>query len=217
MTNSNNVSNDCVLSYLADVSANYANRYDFEVSKDKLKCAAKVKKHAELFTSKRIGERMMQANVSSNFMNYSQKDQTRMNEKTQPKIAALARLANQDVSLDAMLGDDSKSSNDYKYTRCILLSIDNFAKNGLVMKERETKSACSKDHKLQNSSRSKLVIRHKRVVDASTITAQFSSSNNALLAFNIIKEIKDDDGDVAFIVNHENPITALVLAEMRRA
>jgi len=192
---------DALADYSATLSAAIDARSSYELAKnaENDSMQSKLKSFKASVSHARIAEIMMNANVNANLINRNERVNARFNEKAFVKVINIARAIANVESLNV-------------YTRAILASVKCFEDNDMLMTERETKDSCSVSSRLSETTRNSALIKVAKHYDASTMSTQASSTNNALQAFNVIVETRDAANNVCFKLNRESVATQALLA-----
>ena len=156
------------------------------------------------FSRKSVIEQLLASNVSPNFMNVHEVKTSRINVKMTEKVSDIA---------DVLSGASRVSGfKRFQHTRFMLLTIDNFNKNGERLSSKENYAPMSKDSaKLKDNARNKLVVRNSANYGLTTQNAQKSTSIQALRAFNIIRCELNDEREVCYSVNFDNDASQALL------
>lgn len=173
--------------------------YEVEKNADNDSMLAKLKSFRVTVAHARIAELMLTANVDSNLINRQERVNARYNEKAFVKVVNIARALAKVETLNS-------------YTRAILHSVKMFCDNEMLLTETETRACCSNNGRIDNVSRNSLLQRVSKFYEASTVSTQASSSNNALQAYDVIRETRDANGKLAFTLNRESATTQALLA-----
>lgn len=193
--------NEIIVAYVTSLNDAFASRKAYEAAKNEENIALQKKLDNMLASAShnRIAEILCYANVDASLINKSERINARFNEKAYVKVVNIARAIAKVETLNI-------------YTRAILESVKSFQDNETLISQKETKSACSCDAKLSDSKRNKLLKRVVKHYDASTTSTQSSSTNQALLAFNVLIETRNAANEICFSLNLENETTKALLA-----
>lgn len=147
----------------------------------------------------KICETMFANNVDANLIMRKERVSDCFNVYAYQKVVNIARAANAAQALN-------------HYTRAILLTAKAFANADMLLSHDDAKSACTLSHKVKDSKREKLINKYQKHVALSTANTQSSSSVNALQAYNVLIEKRDNANNVVYSLNTENELTHKLLA-----
>lgn len=144
---------------------------------------------------------MLASNCDANAINKSERANARRNVYSYEKDVNIARAIKRATTLN-------------HYTVAIfkaLVALDNAKMHAT---HSDLSSACSLDVKSDDKARETLIkaCKYQKHVVANTASTQSSSSINALLAFNVVSEIRDEKARVAYALNREAHATKAIAA-----
>jgi hypothetical protein len=175
--------------------------YENEKNPENATMYAKLKSFAREVSNVRLASVMRASNVDANLLNRQERVNARFNEKSYVKVLNIARAIDGAESLNV-------------YTRAILASVKCFEDNGMQITQSETKLACSAGTRASATVRNSALIRTSRIYDPSTMSTQASSTNNALQAYDVIREVRNANGELCFALNRDCPATVALLARL---
>jgi hypothetical protein len=180
-----------VASYVASLNAAFDARVSYETEK-KADNASMTKTLSNLRKSiahEKVAAIMLACNVSADFINRAERNNARFNVYSAEKVANIARVLS--VSTETL----------NHYTLAILKSCIALSDAKMSLTHDDAASACSSDLKSKDTKKRKLITHYQRVVAANTASTQSSSSINALQMFDIVKQVRDDANNVAYVFN----------------
>lgn len=183
-----------VAAYLVALNAALDSRAAYESSKNPdnhnmPKTLANLRKS---MSHESIASVMLACNVSADFINRAERSNARFNVYSAEKVANVARY----------LATNVEALN--HYTLAILKTCISLSDAKLSMTHEDAACACSSDAKTSEAKKRKLIAHYARIVHANTASTQSSSSINALQMFDLVKQVRDDKNNVAYVFNDEH-------------
>lgn len=194
MTSTKQIS-ETVIAYTNEVAASIATRaaYELEQNPTNENIQKTLKGLAEDFAHVDVCKFMHAASVDANFINRQERKNKRFNVYSAQKVANVARAAAAAETLNA-------------YSATLLRTAIALTRADLSMTHRDAHSALCLDLKV-DVSKAQHIVRYGKNIASNTADTQSSSSINALQMFNVLKEIRDDRNEVAYIVDLSNKTT----------
>lgn len=135
---------------------------------------------------------MLACNVKADFINRAERSNARFNVYSAEKVVNVARYLS--VSTERL----------NHYTLAILKSCISLSDAQMSLTHDDAQASCSSDIRASDIKKRKLLTHYARVVAKNTASTQSSSSINALQMFDIIKETRDANNNVAYVFNDEH-------------
>lgn len=139
-----------------------------------------------------ITDFMSASNVNAELINKSERSNARLNVYAYEKVLNVSQAALKVASLN-------------HYTKAILataLSLDAYDESKLT--HADAQSACSLSVKTKDSERQKRIVQYQKHVAANTASTQSSSSIAALVAYDVLRETRDDANVTCYSVNYDS-------------
>lgn len=186
---------EAVAAYTAEVAAAIVARksYETEQNPENTNIQKTLDGLAADFAHVDVCKFMFAASVDSNFINRQERKNKRFNVYSAQKVANVARAAAAAETLNA-------------YTQTLLRTAINLTRAEQSMTHRDAHSALCLDLKV-DVSKAQHIVRYGKNIASNTADTQSSSSINALQMFNVLKEIRDDKNEVAYVVDMSNKTT----------
>lgn len=148
---------------------------------------------AKTFAHETIANVLIASNVSASIVNRQERINARFNVYSLEKIENIARNICAVASLN-------------HYTLAILKSAVALEASERKLTHRDAVCACSASVKHTDSQREKILksTRYAKHTSANTASTQASSSLNALVAFNVLSEARDEANNATYSVNRES-------------
>jgi len=187
--------NEAVIAYTADVAAAIVARksYETEQNPENTNIQKTLDGLAADFAHVDVCKFMHAASVDANFINRQERKNKRFNVYSAQKVANVARAAAAAESLNA-------------YSATLLRTAIALTRAELSMTHRDAHSALCLDLKV-DAAKAQHIVRYGKNIASNTADTQSSSSINALQMFNVLKEIRDDKNEVAYVVDLSNKTT----------
>lgn len=187
--------NEAVIAYTADVAAALAARkiYETEQNPTNNNIQKTLDGLVKDFASVDVCKFMHAASVDADFINRQERKNKRFNVYSAQKVANVARAAAAAESLNA-------------YTATLLRTAIALTRADMSMTHRDAHSALCLDLKV-DAAKAQHVVRYGKNIASNTADTQSSSSINALQMFNVLKEIRDDKNEIAYVVDLSNATT----------
>ncbi|MBP2498283.1 hypothetical protein ABID82_005174 [Methylobacterium sp. PvP062] len=186
---------EAVATYTAEIAAAIVSRksYETDQNSENMNIQKTLDGLAADFAHVDVCKFMHAASVDANFINRQERKNKRFNVYSAQKIANVARAAAAAESLNA-------------YTQTLLRTAIALTKAESSMTHRDAHSALCLDLKV-DASKAQHIVRYGKNIASNTADTQSSSSINALQMFNVLKEIRDDRNEVAYVVDLSNATT----------
>lgn len=153
-----------------------------------------------------IANMMLASNVDAAIINRAERSNNRFNVYSYEKIVNVARYLASVASIN-------------HYTRAILASVHAFETAEFTFTHKDAVCACSKAVKQTDSKKESILksVRYDKHVAANTASTQASSSLNALIAFNVLRESRDEANNVTYSLNRDTQATQDIAAKLELA
>ena len=182
---------------LASIDARKAYENDKNASNDSIqKTLNAIRKTCE---REAIASVMLASNVDSSFINKSERTSNRFNVYAAEKVANVAQAIAKAATLN-------------HYSLAILRAASALKKAELKLTHADAVAACSLDVAHKDKSRAAIIksSRYAKHVAANTASTQSSSSINALQAFSVFTESRDEANHVCYSLNENETVSALL-------
>lgn len=188
-------STEAVAAYTSEIAAAIVARksYETEQNPENTNIQKTLDGLAADFAHVDVCKFMFAASVDANFINRQERKNKRFNVYSAQKVANVARAAAAAETLNA-------------YTQTLLRTAIALTRADMSMTHRDAHSALCLDLKV-DVSKAQHIVRYGKNIASNTADTQSSSSINALQMFNVLKEVRDDKNEVAYVVDLSNKTT----------
>lgn len=189
---------DVLTLYRETLAHSFIERIQFEESKQAFHCADTVKAHAKRVVNKEhVSRAFFESRVVPDFINRSQRDNYRLNEKTCDRMIDAGELLS-----FGFLPDAQSSSAKYHYIAAIFRSIARFEAANVTFETKHAFAACSNERVFSEQINALMSYNWKKY-GSGTQNPQSSMTLNALVELHAIVERKID-GKTTYKVNRES-------------
>jgi hypothetical protein len=182
-----------VINYVASLNAAFDARTEYETSKnaENANMLKNLTSYRKSMTHEACATILMQCNIDANFINRQERINARFNVYAIEKVDNVARFLAKVERLN-------------HYTLAIVKSAIKLSELNMSLTHDDAQSACSSDLKSSDMRKRKHIVHYARVVAKNTASTQSSSSINALQMFDILRETRDDQNNVAYVFNKDH-------------